>query len=179
MATSAAAGVARRGGSSWLRKAAFATLFTAGVGLAARPDLAHEKYIQCFPFIETWSDRNRKLHKPPLLSQAEGDVLELGAKIGANTKWLVKAQSYTATEERHELAPLIRETAGANGFPDTTVHAQKPREYLATLPDNSVPCIITDRMLSRDSDVESLVKEIYRVLRPGGYLFFMDRTKHE
>jgi len=48
--------------------------------------------------------------------------------------------------------------------------------FLASLPPNSQPCIVGTLVLGANPEHSALARDIYRVLKPGGRYFFVERT---
>jgi ubiquinone/menaquinone biosynthesis C-methylase UbiE len=103
-----------------------------------------------------------------LLAGVSGDVLEIGGGTGVNLQY------YPETIHRLVLTepdPNMRQQLLKSGMTVADFRAEK-----IELPDESFDCIVSTLVLcSVDSQADAL-KEAYRLLRPGGALFFIEHV---
>ena len=98
----------------------------------------------------------------------EISVLDLGAGLGAASIPLAKNGIYTIAAD---ISAVMLSTAAkrANGRYDNLILAQM-NAYDIMLPDESVDIVVENAMLHLVNEPELVVKEISRVLKPGGKL---------
>ena len=98
----------------------------------------------------------------------EISVLDLGAGLGAASIPLAKNGIYTIAAD---ISAVMLSTAAkrANGRYDNLILAQM-NAYDIMLPDESIDVVVENEMLHLVNEPELVVKEISRVLKPGGKL---------
>ena len=102
-----------------------------------------------------------------------GDVLEIGAGTGANLPFYPGGVRLTALEPNPHMAKRLRRRANKMGravrvLPD--VGEELPLE------EASFDCVVTTLVLCMVKDVNRVVREVRRVLRPGGAFFFYEHV---
>lgn len=116
-------------------------------------------------------------HRRTLLSEATGDVLEVGAGTGANLLLYGDgAQTLTLTEPEK---PMVRrlEKHIAQRHPDAKL-LRAPAEDLP-FNDNSFDTVVSTLVLCTVDDQRRALREMRRVLRPGGRLLFIEHVRSE
>ena len=115
-----------------------------------------------------------------LLDGAKGDVLEIGAGTGANlAHYGTGVRSLTLTEPAPPmLRQLEKRTSGV--AVDTLAPAvlRAPAEDLP-FPDDSFDTVVSTLALCTVDDQPRALREIYRVLRPGGRLLFIEHVRSD
>jgi SAM-dependent methyltransferase len=105
--------------------------------------------------------------------QARGDVLEIGIGSGLNLPlYGCKVRRVVGVEPSQVLARLARERAG--GLP-LDLLVQSAEEL--PLPDHSVDTAVTTWSLCTIPDAGRALREVRRVLRPGGHLVFVEHGR--
>src|SRR6185369_15630259 len=111
--------------------------------------------------------------RQPIVSQASGEVLELGIGAGANLRWYDTARVESLT--RIEPSPELRAMATAARRPENpeleVIDAGAEALPFADASFDSVVCTFT---LCTVHDHHQAVREARRVLRPGGRLLFCE-----
>lgn len=105
-----------------------------------------------------------------------GDTLEIGSGTGANLPYYVDSKSLTMLEpDIHMTKKLITrvKSSGKDVQIVTSFGENLPFE------DNSFDSVVTTLVLCMVKDVEKVVSEIHRVLKPGGKFFFYEHTVAE
>mmetsp|Transcript_1401 Transcript_1401/g.2652 ORF Transcript_1401/g.2652 Transcript_1401/m.2652 type:complete len:235 (-) Transcript_1401:78-782(-) len=104
------------------------------------------------------------------------EVLELWADCGQLFPLYPGSVDWHGVEENPHLKSAILNTAENNGFPKPIleVTTSPPMDFLAKADDESFDSIVSQRHLSELEDCEELVKEAFRVLKPGGVFVAWD-----
>ncbi len=108
---------------------------------------------------------------------ADGVLLDLGCGDGCLTVPL--AQSGTrviAGDISNAMLRLLQDKAEHNGVSLDSVTLCRMNALKIPLADNSVDCVIANSVLHLISTPETVIKEIYRVLKPGGVFICLDDT---
>src|SRR5438046_7843345 len=116
-------------------------------------------------------------HRETLIPQARGRVLEIGGGTGANLPFYGEGvESLTLTEPEEpmmrRLERRLRERASAAQVLRT------PAEELP-LEDSSFDFAVSTLVLCTVSDQPRALRELHRVLRPGGRLLFIEHVRSE
>ena len=134
---------------------------------------------QVFPVINNFFSRTFTDQKEKLLKNCTGQILEIGFGSG------LSLAHYPATVSRVVgLEPNVgmREIAKVNL---TTAHPAIEVQVVAgsaegiPFPDQSFDGVVSIFTLCSVNDQAKALSEIFRVLRPGGSLFFLEHTRHE
>jgi SAM-dependent methyltransferase len=116
-------------------------------------------------------------HREALLSQATGDVLEVGAGTGANLALYGDGvRTLTLTEPEK---PMVRrlEKHIAHRHPSAEL-LRAPAEDLP-FNDSSFDTVVSTLVLCTVDDQPRALREMRRVLRPGGRLLFIEHVRSE
>jgi ubiquinone/menaquinone biosynthesis C-methylase UbiE len=116
-------------------------------------------------------------HRQALLSAATGDVLEIGGGTGANLPFYNGAvSSLTITEPEK---PMVRRL-------EKHIQQSKPEAKLLRAPaedlpfnDESFDVVVSTLVLCTVDDQPRALRELRRVLRPGGKLLFMEHVRSD
>lgn len=103
--------------------------------------------------------------KQALFADLPDTVVELGAGTGANVRYLRPGTRLVAVEPNPHMHPALERSARARGLDLEIVHAGAERLPFA---DASVDAIISTLVLCSVHDVDAVLAEVRRVLRPGG-----------
>jgi ubiquinone/menaquinone biosynthesis C-methylase UbiE len=116
-------------------------------------------------------------HREALLSAAAGDVLEIGGGTGANLPFYnggVHALTVTEPEK-----PMVRRL-------DKHIRESRPDTQLLRAPaedlpfnDESFDVVVSTLVLCTVDDQPRALREVMRVLRPGGRLLFMEHVRSD
>ena len=110
-----------------------------------------------------------------LLAQAAGDVLEIGSGTGANLRWYGPAvRSLTLTEPEPAMMRRLRRKAGEQAPTARVLRA--PAEDLP-FDDHSFDTVVCTMVLCGVDDQPRALRELGRVLRPGGQLLFLEHLR--
>lgn len=106
-------------------------------------------------------------------SKCKGDVLEIGAGTGANLDFVTNADSFTAVEPDIYMRRKFSKKSAKSNFNVNILNCYGEN---LPIPDNSFDSVFTTLVLCMVSDVEKVVSEAYRVLRPGGVFYFYEHV---
>ena len=112
-----------------------------------------------------------------LLANAAGEVLEIGAGTGANLTWYgPAATSLTLTEPDPSMLRRLDLAAQTAPVPTTVLRA--PAEDLP-FDDNTFDTVVSALVLCGVDDQPRAVRELRRVLKPGGRLLFIEHVRSD
>jgi ubiquinone/menaquinone biosynthesis C-methylase UbiE len=112
-----------------------------------------------------------------LLAQATGDVLEIGGGTGANLPhYGPGVRSLTITEPEAPMLKRLEKRVRKRSSPATVVRA--PAEDLP-FDDGSFDTVVSTLVLCGVDDQPRSLREIRRVLRPGGRLIFIEHVRSD
>ena len=107
-----------------------------------------------------------------LLIQASGDVLEIGLGTGANLSYYPSdVGSVTAIDPNPGMVPIARASPLSEQILVRWVIASAERLPFASAAFNTVVSTLT---LCSISDISLAIKELHRVLKPGGQFLFLE-----
>jgi ubiquinone/menaquinone biosynthesis C-methylase UbiE len=110
-----------------------------------------------------------------LLAGAHGRVLELGAGTGLNlAHYRADVEQLVLTEPEAPMLTRLRQRAAGHVPPATVVAA--PAERLPCA-DASVDTVVATLTLCTVDDLEAALREVHRVLVPGGRLLFLEHVR--
>ncbi len=116
-------------------------------------------------------------HRAALLASARGDVLEIGGGTGANLAlYGQQVRSLTVTEPEAPMVSRLQRRI-AERRPDAKL-LQAPAEDLP-FEDASFDVAVSTLVLCTVDDQPRALRELRRVLRPGGRLLFMEHVRAE
>jgi ubiquinone/menaquinone biosynthesis C-methylase UbiE len=121
------------------------------------------------PYIE----RNVRDHKRRVYAELPDTVVELGAGVGANLRYLRPGSTLVAIEPNTPMHRRLRTAAARRG-----VHLDL-RDSLAErtdLPDQSADSVISSLVLCTVANPADVLAEIRRILRPGGTFRFVEHV---
>lgn len=110
-----------------------------------------------------------------LLQRAQGRTLEIGAGTGLNLPlYPDHIDDLVALEPQRKMAVGLERRANRSGLtPDVVLG---PAEELP-FPDDSFDTVVSTLVLCTVDDPEQTVREVRRVLRPGGRLLFLEHVR--
>jgi ubiquinone/menaquinone biosynthesis C-methylase UbiE len=112
-----------------------------------------------------------------LLADAAGDVLEIGGGTGANLRFYgAEVRSLTITEPE---APMLRRLE--RRARELAPHAMVLRAPAEDLPfdDDNFDVVVSTLVLCGVSDQPRALRQLQRVLRPGGALLFIEHVRSD
>jgi ubiquinone/menaquinone biosynthesis C-methylase UbiE len=126
--------------------------------------------------LERGSRRHEPLvadRKRALLGDLSGDVLEIGPGTGVNFAYLPRSVRWIGVEPNAYLRERLRAEAARGGL-SAELHAGTAERL--PLPDRSVDAVVSTLVLCSVPDVDAVLEEVRRVLRPGGRFVFVEHV---
>jgi ubiquinone/menaquinone biosynthesis C-methylase UbiE len=111
--------------------------------------------------------------KRALLGDLHGHILEIGAGTGPNLSFYPRDVAWLGIEPSPAMLPYARQTAERLGL--TIDLRQGTAEHLDT-PDGSMDAVVSTLVLCSVPDPQQTLREILRVLKPGGRFVFMEHV---
>ena len=105
--------------------------------------------------------------------RCEGHVLEIGAGTGANLSVLQHTSSITAVEPDRHMRRKLLSTARKH---NVVVNISSCKGEGLSFPDDHFDSVFTTLVLCMVEDVEAVISEAYRVLKPGGRFYFYEHV---
>jgi ubiquinone/menaquinone biosynthesis C-methylase UbiE len=121
------------------------------------------------PFLALGERRGMAAHRRALLADVRGRVLEVGAGTGLNLPYYPEAVDLVLTEPDPSMLRRLRRRAPA---------VAAPAEALP-FDDASFDAVVSTMVLCTVADPVAAVREMRRVLRPGGRLVFIEHQRAE
>ena len=113
-----------------------------------------------------------------LLAEARGETLEVGAGTGLNLDhWPQAVDRLVLSEPDSRMAAKLREKLAGRTSPAAEI-VVAPAESLP-FPDNSFDTVALTLVLCTVRDLPAALREVDRVLRPGGRLLFLEHVRSE
>ena len=111
--------------------------------------------------------------KKDLLSGLSGRVVELGSGTGPNLRYLPDDVQIVAVEPNPFMHPLFFQEAEGLGRKVSLIRADA--EALP-FPDESVEAVLSTLVLCSVDGLDTALKEIHRILKPGGQFIFLEHV---
>jgi len=111
---------------------------------------------------------------PVLLAGLRGTVLELGPGAGGNLAQYHEDVRWIGVEPKAANRERTRRTAARLGWPSVRVLAGRAEQL--DLPDDSVDAVAATFVLCSVGDLDAVLAEVLRVLRPGGRYVFAEHV---
>ncbi len=108
-----------------------------------------------------------------LISPLRGRILEIGPGAGTNLAYLSAGAEWIGIEPNEYMHPYIRRQAAQLG---RTIDLRATPAEALDVPDGSVDAVIGTLVLCSVHDPQRVLREIMRVLRPGGQFVFIEHV---
>jgi ubiquinone/menaquinone biosynthesis C-methylase UbiE len=113
------------------------------------------------------------------LSGAHGDVLEIGAGTGANlTAYGTEVCMLTLTEPQQPMLKRLQKRVDTAELPAPVTVLRAPAEDLP-FDDDSFDTVVSTLVLCGTTDQQRALRQVRRVLRPGGALLFVEHVRYD
>ena len=130
-------------------------------------------FANLYNFLDSVVDPKVRPFRILTAGKCHGKVLEIGAGTGANLPFLPDAVEVVVIEPDKFMRSKLIAQSKRLGI-DVQVLPSKG-ENLA-FPDDSFDCVFTTLVLCMVDDVEKVLSEVYRVLKPGGQFYFYEHV---
>jgi ubiquinone/menaquinone biosynthesis C-methylase UbiE len=111
--------------------------------------------------------------KRGLLSGLSGDILEIGPGAGPNLGYYAKDARWVGVEPNPYMVPYLRKAAEQAGL---KIEIRSGLAEKLPADDQSVDTVVSTLVLCSVSDPARALREILRVLKPGGRFFFVEHV---
>lgn len=134
----------------------------------------YDKYI--LPKYLNWAMKNEDLkqHRMDVVFDLSGNGLEIGFGSGLNLSYYKNVDKLYALDPSEELYEIAKKNIEAISFP--VQHIRASAENIP-LPDNSLDFIVSTWTLCSIPNPQIALKEVSRVLKPGGKFSFIEHGK--
>ena len=111
--------------------------------------------------------------KRALFSHLAGEIVEIGPGVGANFSFLRRGARVLAVEPNPYMHDRLRSRAAEHGV---RLRLSRRSADDTGLPDNSVDAVMCSLVLCTVPDPVATLREIRRILRPGGCFVFIEHV---
>jgi len=112
--------------------------------------------------------------KRALFGELPGTVLEIGAGTGANLRYYRPGTRLIAVEPNPHMHGALARAARRRGI---TLELRAEGAESIGVPDGSVDAVVSTLVLCTVPDPVAAVREVRRVLRPGGRFYFVEHVR--
>jgi len=110
-----------------------------------------------------------------LLQQVSGEVLEIGAGTGANIRlYSANVTRLVVTEPDRHMRKFLKEQAGDQRLENVSVTGERAEQIEAD--NESFDYVVSSLVCCSVTDLNACLREIRRVLRPGGGFIFLEHV---
>lgn len=141
------------------------------------PDRGHRWFAATYDLITKPGEKKLGRLRQRLLVGLHGDVVEIGAGTGANFEHYPSGVRVVAFEPDPHMLKRAQARLAALGREDIDVRLAAAESL--PLADASCDAVVSTLVLCTVSDVTLTLREIRRVLRPGGELRFIEHVRGE
>ena len=111
-------------------------------------------------------------HRRSTAGNCTGATMDLGAGSGLNLPYFQNCDSITLVEPDKYMRSKLHKRISASD----NVKIVADKGECLTLPDNSFDSVVSTLVLCMVDDIERVISEVYRVLKPGGKFFFYEHV---
>ncbi|KAJ4761486.1 Ubiquinone/menaquinone biosynthesis C-methyltransferase UbiE [Rhynchospora pubera] len=151
----------------------------------SRPDYYEEAFAKAMSSGMKSYEREIAGYKQMLFSNLRGTsskrVLELGVGTGPNFKYYANntALSILGVDPNQQMEKYARSSATTAGLPISNFHFLRGVGEALPVDDDSVDAVIGTLVLCSVKDVNGTLREVKRVLKPGGLYIFIEHVAAE
>lgn len=117
---------------------------------------------------------NLATFKQTVLSCLQGTVLEIGPGAGANFAYYPPSIRWIGVEPNPFMHAYLRQEAAQHGLQAVELHAGAAEQL--PVDGHSVDAVVSTHVLCSVKNVSQVLKEIQRVLKPGGSFIFLEHV---
>jgi SAM-dependent methyltransferase len=123
-------------------------------------------------------DNGDDMRKRTLLSSLQGSILEIGPGTGANLNYLPTNINWIGVEPNPYMIPYLKQNISKLGQTGSRfeIHPGYPDGYHLPADEGIIDAVISTHVLCSVPHPEDSLKEILRVLRPGGRFIFIEHV---
>ncbi|XP_069509525.1 thiol S-methyltransferase TMT1A-like [Ambystoma mexicanum] len=103
-------------------------------------------------------------------------VLEIGCGTGSNFPFYPRGAKVTCTDANPHFQEYLRKSQAENDHLHFEPNLLAPAENLSEVGDASVDVVVSTAVLCSVNSVEKALKEVLRILKPGGAYFFVEHV---
>ncbi|XP_069509524.1 thiol S-methyltransferase TMT1A-like [Ambystoma mexicanum] len=103
-------------------------------------------------------------------------VLELGCGTGSNFPFYPRGAKVTCTDANPHFQEYLRKSQAENDHLHFEPNLVAPAENLSEVGDASVDVVVSTAVLCSVNSVQKALKEVLRILKPGGAFFFLEHV---
>ena len=141
-----------------------------------RLELSKRLYAWAMGHVAERYDALLANRKAPLLSGIRGTIVEIGPGTGTNFPYYPRDIHWIGAEPNRHMHPYLRRAAESAGL---DIDVRSSRAESLDLADQSADAVISTAVLCSVNDQGKALREIRRVLRPGGQFVFMEHVAAE
>lgn len=112
--------------------------------------------------------------KRSLLSHLQGNVLEIGPGAGANLSYYPPNIQWIGVEPNPFMHSYIYKEAEHRGLKEIELYGERAEKL--PVADNSIDTAVSTYVLCSVTDIDATLKDIQRVLKPGGTFVFIEHV---
>ena len=126
-----------------------------------------------FSVMDPYLDRHLRAYKGQLFRDVPGEVVEIGAGTGANFRYYTPGTRVIAVEPNVAMHAALRRRARSCGI---ELEIRPSGAEQIALDDGSAQAVVSTLVLCTVRDPERVLREVQRVLAPGGRYFFLEHV---
>lgn len=127
-------------------------------------------------FMKPFETKALKKRRKRLIEKVSGNVLEIGAGTGANYSYYVTSRIESLTIVDLKFNDLIKNHEFNN---DTSVNYIAGSAENLPFEDKTFDSVVATLIFCSVGDPDKALKEVYRVLKPGGKIYFIEHVLPE
>ena len=135
--------------------------------------LSQSMFAASYDLLNAGVEGRLRRYRQQTAGRARGDVLEIGGGTGANLPFYRRDVRLTVLEPNPHMVRRLRRTADKLGRSvDIVVGSGEEISF----PDDSFDSVVTTLVLCMVNDLDQVVREARRVLRPRGVFYFYEHV---
>ena len=138
--------------------------------------LSERIFAAWYDVLDAGVEGRLRPYREQTAGQARGDVLEIGGGTGANLPFYSTDVRLSVLEPNPHMAKRFRRRTAERGR-EATIVPEKGEDM--PFPDASFDSVVTTLVLCTVDDLDRVVPEARRVLRPGGGFYFYEHVASE